>query len=426
VAAVYESKNVSPGRRVAFENHLNFYHARGRGLPRLLARGLAAYLNSSLVDHYFRQFSGHTQVNATDLRRLGYPSRADLERLGARIADESFPSQRELDDLVREELLSMGDDPDPIQAKQRMDETLDLLEAIGMPRAQLNERSALTLLAILDLAPGVRWAKASSPLRGITPIMDFAREHYGKNYAPNTRETIRRQTMHQFVDAGIAIPNPDDPDRAVNSPDYVYQIEASVLELIRSFGKRSWKKNLATYLSSTETLRQKYAQERKMRRIAIKMPGGVSLNLSAGGQNILIKEVIEEFCPRFTPGGALLYVGDTGEKLGFFEPDALAALGVTVDEHGKMPDVLVHHVAKDWLVIIEAVTSHGPVNPKRRGELKAMFGQSSAGLVFVTAFLDRKAMLNYLTDIAWETEVWTAADPSHLIHFNGERFLGPY
>ena len=426
VAAVYESESVSPRRKVAFENHLNYYHARGGGLPRLVARGLAAYLNSSLVDHYFRQFSGHTQVNATDLRRLGYPPRADLERLGARIADASFPSQRELDDLVREELLTMGDDPDPIQGKHRIAEALGLLEAIGMPRAQLNERSALTLLAVLDLAPSVPWAKASNPLRGITPIIDFAREHYGKNYAPNTRETIRRQTMHQFVDAGIAIPNPDDPGRAVNSPDYVYQIEAGALGLMRSFGGRSWKKNLAAYLASAETLRTKYAQERNVRRIAIRMPDGVTLNLSPGGQNILIKKIIEEFCSRFTPGGVLLYVGDTGDKFGFFEPDALATLGITIQEHGKMPDVLVHHTDKDWLVIVEAVTSHGPVDPKRRGELKAMFGRSSAGLVFVTAFLSRKAMMSYLSEIAWETEVWTAEDPSHLIHFNGERFLGPY
>jgi len=422
VAAVYESARVSP-RRVGFENHLNYYHASGGGLPTLLARGLTAYLNSSLVDHYFRQFSGHTQVNATDLRRLPYPSRAELERLGARIADDRFPPQRQLDDLVREEL-TVGDDP--IEAMHRTDEALDVLKAIGMPRAQLNERSALTLLALLDLRPDAPWSSASDPLRGITPIMDFAREHYGKNYAPNTRETFRRQTMHQFVDAGIAIPNPDEPGRAVNSPDYVYQIEASALELMRRYGSGSWGQDLTTYLASTETLREKYAQERQMRRIAIEMPDGVTLNLTPGGQNILIEKIIDEFCPRFTPGGVPLYIGDTGDKFAYFDRKALASLGVTLDQHGKMPDVLIHHVDKDWLLIIEAVTSHGPVNPKRHGELKAMFGSSRAGLVFVTAFLSRQAMVAYLSEIAWETEVWTADDPSHLIHFNGERFLGPY
>lgn len=101
-------------------------------------------------------------------------------------------------------------------------------------------------------------------------------------------------------------------------------------------------------------------------------------------------------------------------------------LGVIVDEHGKMPDVVVYFAAKDWLVLIEAVTSHGPVNAKRHRELHQLFRSARVGLVFVTAFLDRRAMAKYLGEIAWETEVWAADAPTHLIHFNGERFLGPY
>ena len=141
---------------------------------------------------------------------------------------------------------------------------------------------------------------------------------------------------------------------------------------------------------------------------------------------MLIEQIVEEFCPRFTPGCIPLYIGDTGDKFAYFDRDALATLGVTIAEHGKMPDVLVHHVERDWLVVIEAVTSHGPVDPKRRRELAKMFAASRAGLVFVTAFLSRQTMLGYLSEIAWETEVWVAEDPSHMIHFNGERFLGPY
>lgn len=99
---------------------------------------------------------------------------------------------------------------------------LDILSLLGLPRAQLNERSALTLLALLDLKPGDQWRHASAPLMGITPIMDWVRVHYAKDYKPNTRETVRRQTMHQFVQAGLARYNPDDPSRAVNSPRAVY------------------------------------------------------------------------------------------------------------------------------------------------------------------------------------------------------------
>jgi hypothetical protein len=119
-------------------------------------------------------------------------------------------------------------------------------------------------------------------------------------------------------------------------------------------------------------------------------------------------------------------VGDTADKFAYIDEDRLAQLGVSVAGPGKMPDVLIHHVRRDWLVVIEAVTSHGPVNAKRRGELRRLFAGCRSGLVFVTAFLSRAAVTKHLGDIAWETEVWVAEDPSHMIHFNGERFLGPY
>ena len=121
-----------------------------------------------------------------------------------------------------------------------------------------------------------------------------------------------------------------------------------------------------------------------------------------------------------------MYVGDTETKWAYFDSDALEELAIEIEEHGKMPDVVVNHVEKNWLVLIEAVTSHGPVNPKRRQELKKLFAGSKVGIVYVTAFLDRKAMMKYLDEISWETEVWIAETPTHLIHFNGERFLGPY
>ena len=150
------------------------------------------------------------------------------------------------------------------------------------------------------------------------------------------------------------------------------------------------------------------------------------LKLTGGGQNDLVKRIIEDFCPRFTPGGVLVYVGDTGNKQRHLEEGYLKRLGVTFDEHGKMPDVVVHFPEKNWLFLIEAVPSHGPIGLKRHNELKDLFKVAKAGLIFVTAFLTRRAMTKYLSEIAWETEVWIADAPSHIIHFNGERFLGPY
>ena len=312
------------------------------------------------------------------------------------------------------------------KAEEKIKEALAILGYLGFPRQQQNERSALTLLSLLGLRPHTDWEDASDPLMGITPMMDFFREHYGKNYAPNTRETVRRQTVHQFLQASLIVANPDKLSRPTNSPKAVYQIEPSALKLLRGFGKPGWEKHLQKYLRTVKTLKRLYARERDMRRLPVKLANGQEIRLSPGGQNVLVKKIVDDFCPLFTPGGHVIYVGDTQAKWAYFDSDALAVLGVEIEEHGKMPDVVVHHVEKNWLVLIEAVTSHGPVNPKRRQELKDLFSRSKAGLVFVTAFVDRRAMLKYLNDISWETEAWIAESPTHLIHFNGERFLGPY
>lgn len=141
---------------------------------------------------------------------------------------------------------------------------------------------------------------------------------------------------------------------------------------------------------------------------------------------LLIKAVVEKFCPAFTPGAELLYIGDINGKVAYLEAAGLDALGVTLDSAAKMPDVIVHCTARNWLLLIEAVTSDGPVDGKRRKELKDLFFDCRAGLVFVTAFETRRAMRSYVSKIAWESEVWIAEDPDHMIHFNGERFLGPY
>lgn len=295
-----------------------------------------------------------------------------------------------------------------------------------MPRDQLNERSALTLLALLDLKPDTPWRKASAPMKGVTQMMGYFEAHYGKKYAPNTRETVRRHTLHQFRDAGLVDVNPDDPERPTNSAKTVYQVREPVLRLLQSFGTTAWPKRLREYLAEAGALREKYAQARSMRMLPVQVARGETIALSPGGQNELVRLIVEQFCPRYTPGGRVIYVGDTQRKWAYFQQKELAQLGVKIESHGKMPDVVVHHVEKDWLVLVEAVTSHGPVNAKRRGELKQLFKSSRAGLVYVTAFMRRRDLSKYLSDISWETEVWVAEAPDHLIHFNGERFLGPY
>ena len=360
VAALYDPLDVAPGA-VAIENHLNYFHQDGHGLSRPLALGLRAYLNSSLADLYFRQFSGHTQVNAGDLRRIRYPSQEQLCRLGERVG-ETVVNQTNLDRIINEELFAVtGDDhDDPVKIGRRVEEAVTMLRALGLPKAQLNERSGLTLLALLDLGPEQPWAQASNPMRGITPMMAHFQERYGKTYAPNTRETVRRQTVHQFEEAGLVLRNPDKPDRPPNSPKAVYQIESSALALIRTYGMVNWRRDLDTYLESRETLKAKYAAERQMSRIPLTLPGGREFSLSGGGQNILIAHIIHDFCARWTPGGTVLYVGDADDKFAHYDAEGFAALGISIEEHGKIPDVVVHDTTHDWLVLVEAVTSSRP------------------------------------------------------------------
>ena len=310
--------------------------------------------------------------------------------------------------------------------EKRLKEAHSILLDLGLPRQQLNERTALCLLALLNLAPKKKWEDAAAPLIGITPIMDWAKGHFNTEYAPNTRETFRRQSMHQFIEAGICTYNPDKPERPVNSPKAVYQIEPNLLAVLKTYGTDSYKTRLKQYLSKRQTLIARYAKARAMNMIPVKIKDGRQIVLSPGEHSELIKSIVEDFGSRYAPGGELVYVGDTGDKYGFFDEELLSSLGVQLDSHGKMPDVVIYLRKNNWLLLIESVTSHGPVDSKRHSELATLFKKCTAGLVYVSAFPNRKVFLKYLEVIAWESEVWIADAPSHLIHFNGVRFLGPY
>lgn len=300
------------------------------------------------------------------------------------------------------------------------------MRAMGFGSKQSNEVAAYTLLALVDLAAAQSWTEASNPLRGITPIITFISDAYRVHYAPNTRETIRDEAVKYFVDAGMLIRNPDNPARPTNSGKTVYQVEPHALELFRSFGSVEWAARLETYLESRGAIRRELERCRELERIPVMLPSGDVVTLSAGGQNPLIKTVIEELCPRFIPGGVVVYIGDAEDKFLHLDVDYLRDLGVVVPAPAKMPDVVIHDVRRNWLLLIEAVSTAGPVDGKRRRELKELFAGCSAGLVFVTAFASRDVMRSFVSQISWETEVWVASDPDHMIHFDGERFLGPY
>lgn len=424
VATYYDGS--LPGELIGFENKINVFHYKKSGIDSDLAKGLTVFLNCTLLDKYYRVFGGHTQVNATDLKSLHYPDIECLRRIGSK-ADFANLSQKSIDDIINKEINSMtGNNTDPLIADEKISQAIEIIAAFGMPRAQQNERSALTLLALLNLIPDQDWGSAERPMIGVTPIMNWCKEVYGKEYAPNTRETFRRQTLHQFVDGGIALYNPDKPDRPVNSPAACYQIAPELFDVIRLYGQRQWESNLKGWLKNQHTLVAQYAKERDMSMIPLTLEDGTEIKLSPGVHSKLIHDIVTEFGPRFAPGSEVIYLGDTGAKEDFFRKERLAELGVTVDRKGKLPDVVLYWPDKDWLLLIESVTSHGPVDGKRYGELKTLFADATPGLVYVTAFPDRKVMNKYFPDISWETEVWVADAPTHMIHFNGDRFLGPH
>lgn len=309
----------------------------------------------------------------------------------------------------------------------KIDDAVSILVALGLPRAQQNERSGLTLLALAGLRPKTPWKNAKAALLRTVDIMDFMREAYNKDYAPNSRETIRRQTLHQFEQARLVDRNPDDPTRATNSGKNAYRLTEPALAVVAAFGSGlGFEAAVADFKRQFGSLEADYRGTRELHRVPLVLSDGKQVSLSAGEHNELQAAIVREFGPRFAPGSRVLYLGDTADKHVVMEGAALTGLGLTLTEHDKLPDVVLFDDKRGWLFLIEAVTSHGPVSPKRHRELEAAFGKCSAERVYVTAFPDAATFRRYSADIAWETEVWLADNPDHMIHFNGDKFLGPY
>lgn len=308
---------------------------------------------------------------------------------------------------------------------KKLKEAQEILEALGLPSAQQNEISGYTLIALCGLKKRDSWGKASSQSKTVTKgIMDYLKEVFGKVYAPNTRETVRRQVLHQFVQARLADYNPDNPTLPTNSPRAHYALTKAALKTIRAFGTSRWKKSVKQFASTQGSLVKTYQRTRKMKKISVRLSDGRKYSLSPGKHNEVQAAVVEEFGPRFAPGATLLYLGDTADKSLFVDDNSFAKLGVKIS-HDKLPDVVFYDSKKRWLYLIEVVTSHGPVSPKRTVELEAMFSKAKVGIIYVSAFPDMAEFRKHMKEIAWETEIWLAEMPDHMIHFNGDRFLGP-
>lgn len=301
----------------------------------------------------------------------------------------------------------------------------DLLVKVNMPVKQQGALCCLTLLAMAKLKNGMLWNEATNDWIRIHDVIAFIAENYGVIYAENSRETFRKQAMHPFRTAALI----EDNGKATNSPNYRYRITPEFLEVIQSLHV---KENclceesavLTSFLYKHDTLSNLYASKKKMQKMPVKI-NNQEFTFSPGKHNQLQKAIIEEFAPRFAPNSECLYVGDTIQKDMVKNVGKLSLLGFEITLHDKMPDVVLYREDKNWVYFIESVTSVGPMNPKRILEIESMTEKVTAGKIYVTAFLDFVTFKKFSEQLAWETEVWIADMPDHMIHLNGDKFLGP-
>ncbi len=312
-----------------------------------------------------------------------------------------------------------------------IEEAKNLLKLFEFDEKRTNDMAARTLLSLLNLREGDTWDQATNNRIGVRGLMDWMRNNLDYQIAENSRETVRREVLHQFVAAAFCEHNDDDPNRPTNSSKNVYRVSPNALDVIRMYSGSDDNSSeftiaLEEYLADFQSLVELQREERRMAKIPVRMPSNQIEYINPGGQNKLIKAMVEEFCPRFIPGGRVLYIGDADNKTVHYNKELFSSLGINLDMHGKMPDLVVYQEDKNWLFLMEAVTSHGPVSAFRKKDLESLFGGSEAGIVYVSCFPDRRVLRSHLMDIAWETEVWLESDPTHMIHFNGSRFMGPY
>lgn len=304
----------------------------------------------------------------------------------------------------------------------KLEEARLILKGINAPK--VNDLACNILLALADMSEYSEWKDGTNKLYTTRELMDFMRDKYNIEYKPNTRETIRKDVLHYFLLSSIVEANKDNPERATNSPKFCYSLTDEFLDLIQQFGSKHWERCLQDYNNNIENLITKYEKEREIKRIPLTI-NEEQFTFSPGKHNELQKAIIEEFAPIFAGGAEVLYVGDTEKKDLIRNTEKLLALGFNMDDSSKLPDVILYLQEKKWLYFIEAVTSVGPMSEKRIIEIKEMMSGCNYGAIFVTAFLDKVTFKKFISELAWETEVWIADQPEHMIHLNGDRFLGP-
>jgi DNA (cytosine-5)-methyltransferase 1 len=318
--------------------------------------------------------------------------------------------------------------------KKTINEALHILNSLGIPFDGMTERRlermGMAFLAVLDVKRSTYWPKAKQSGDGWAPqtrqIIDYINKNFEESISSGSYDDIRRKDLKLATVAGIIERSANDPNAATNNPTRGYALSPQFAYIVRSYGSDGWEEDIDELLVETGTLSDKLSGIREIETVAVSLPDGQSLEFSPGKHNDLQKAIIEEFLPRYGYKSEVLYVGDTANRLLLCDKKKLKKLSFFELTHDELPDVLAYSATKNWLFLIEAVHSSGPITPIRLEELKRLTKDCTTEIVYVTAFLDRATFRKFAPDIAWETEVWIADSPDHLIHFNGDKFLGPY
>ena len=302
----------------------------------------------------------------------------------------------------------------------KLEEAKNILNELKVPLKQQSDLCGYVILAMADIKKNDKWAKATNKWIRIHEVIAFIRDFYEVSYAENSRETFRKQAMHHFRNAAFI----EDNGTATNSPNYRYRLTDEMLLLVKTYQSSQWEEHKNKFLKSHQNLIDLYSSKKEVRKMPVKI-NGEDFTFSPGKHNQLQKLIIEEFAPWFADNSECLYVGDTIQKDLVKNEEKLKELGFEITLHDKMPDVVLYAEDKNWIYFVESVTSVGAMEPKRIKEIEEMTENVSAGKIYVTAFLDFKTFKRFSDSLAWETEVWIADMPDHMIHLNGDKFLGP-
>ena len=319
----------------------------------------------------------------------------------------------------------------PPHIRQAINEALYIMECFGIPldgTPRRIERMALCFLALANVKSGMDWKSAKDQTQGVSmrtrDIIRYINESLYDNLSPSSYDDIRRKDLNSLLLGGIVVQT--NPRAATNDGTRGYAISRDYGDIIREFGVPSWEEEVEKFMVGNVTLSSKYAGSREIEKTIVVLPNKEKIMLSSGVHNTLQQSAIEEFLPRFGKGAEVLYLGDASRRILVYEKEKLQQLNFFELSHGNLPDIVAYSQTENWLWLIEAVHSSGPISRDRLLRLKELTRECKAEIIYVTAFTDMKTFRRHAANIAWETEVWVAEFPDHLIHFNGDKFIGPH